>query len=309
MLFTLACFFSATTDASAKTFTNINYDRINAHVENTPDAATRSAKGLSEYLAGKDSPARNDFEKAWAIFKWITYNISYDTKNILLKKDVASKKVLKRRVTICEGYSNLFADLADLAGLRSVVIPGHSKGYGFVPGQPIKVLLNHAWNAVKIEGSWYLLDATWGAGHLNDNKRFAKSFTPHYFLTPPEEFIYDHYPEEKRQQLLARPLTMDEYLSRVKLWPRFFESDIGLISHNLASFQSGSRLKMTFSTPPGLMLVANLTSKNRTISISPGTTFSQKSLPPPVKGSNYTLPFLKKAVMSLTYSLPTHGRL
>ena len=37
-------------------------------------------------------------------------------------------------------------------------------GDEFVPGQEVE----HAWNAVFIQGTWRLLDCTWAAGHTED---------------------------------------------------------------------------------------------------------------------------------------------
>jgi uncharacterized protein (TIGR03000 family) len=41
----------------------------------------------------------------------------------------------------------------------------------------------HAWNAVKLDGEWHLVDATWGAGGIKD-KQFVKKFKDYYFLAP-----------------------------------------------------------------------------------------------------------------------------
>ena len=46
-------------------------------------------------------------------------------------------------------------------GLEYVLISGYSKGTSYFDGQmPTKT--NHAWNAVKIDSQYYLIDSTWG---------------------------------------------------------------------------------------------------------------------------------------------------
>ena len=94
---------------------------------------------------------------------------------------------------------------------------------------------NHAWNAVKINGEWYLLDATWGAGGVGDieikrwwqrkpkkKEVFVKGFRPYYFFTHPDTFFLKHFPQDTSMLLTARsyedfsnlPLTYSEMLER-----------------------------------------------------------------------------------------------
>ena len=54
---------------------------------------------------------------------------------------------------VCEGYAKAFHMLATYAGLESIYAVGMS-GIGFNMG-------GHAWNLVKINGSWYNIDLTW----------------------------------------------------------------------------------------------------------------------------------------------------
>lgn len=54
---------------------------------------------------------------------------------------------------VCEGYAKTFQLLATYAGLESIYAVGMS-GTGFNRG-------GHAWNLVKIDGSWYNIDLTW----------------------------------------------------------------------------------------------------------------------------------------------------
>ena len=70
--------------------------------------------------------------------------------------------MLRRRKAVCSGYAALFEHLAREAGLEAVTIRGHSKG--FMAGTHQDSELNHAWNAVKIEGQWRLLTAPGAPG-------------------------------------------------------------------------------------------------------------------------------------------------
>lgn len=110
---------------------------------------------------------------------------------------------LSTGLAVCEGYAALFSALAGKAGLESVVINGHGKGYGFatlVPGDPIPAEYStHAWNAVKIDdGEWKLIDCCWGAGHVSGKgKPYEKSFKPQHFTMSNNEFGLRHFPTNK----------------------------------------------------------------------------------------------------------------
>jgi transglutaminase/protease-like cytokinesis protein 3 len=200
---------------------------------------------------------KTDLEKVRAIFRWITENISYnvrgpyknsskrflieepeDTSSLLkpLNQRVA-EIVLKNRYAVCDGYARLFKTLCDFAGVRSETISGFAR-YG---GSGARFRSNHAWNAVFLDSTWYLLDATWASGYTNYNgTEFIKRYDERYFLTPPHNFIYDHYPDDPRWTLLPTPPTLNEfnqtpykYLAFVKFKIVSYQPSKGIIEANV----------------------------------------------------------------------------
>ncbi len=87
---------------------------------------------------------------------------------------------------------------------------GYSKGYGFDAGKKLSQN-DHAWNAVKIEGKYFLADATWGAGVINHKGKYERKFNEAYFLSRPENFIYSHLPADPMWQLLSNPVSPDVF--------------------------------------------------------------------------------------------------
>lgn len=113
-----------------------------------------------------------------------------------------AETVLQRREAVCDGYARLFTTLCDYAGIRSEIIVGYAKNGANKPAQRFGV--NHYWNAVKIDGVWHLLDATWASGYLSVwRDEFIREYDEKYFLTSPEVFIRDHYPDDARWTLLC----------------------------------------------------------------------------------------------------------
>lgn len=138
--------------------------------------------------------AVSDRDKAYAIFSWIHANIYYDNAAKWQRRygqagaDQSPAGVLASKKAVCEGMANLFSALANKMGLQSIVVTGRASGMRQEP---------HAWNAVMIDGKWCLVD-----------------ITRRSFLSPPQEFLARHFPNDPQWQLLDKPLTYEEWLKR-----------------------------------------------------------------------------------------------
>ena len=173
---------------------------------------------------------KTEAEKARIIYSWITYNITYDVSAFLSGdyRNLNTQEILKTRTGVCSGFASLYKDLAKAMGLDVVVVDGYAKGYGYV-GNTTEI--NHAWNAVKINNKWYLLDSTWGAGNINTGQ-FNRQFNPYYFATPPSQFILDHFPVKSKWQLLENNYTKQQFDTTPKISPDFFKDGLQLVSHH-----------------------------------------------------------------------------
>lgn len=238
------------------------YHRIDEHALGAPGWAEESVESLAAYLM---IPARDDEEKARAIYRWITANIDYDVESYFsgsYKTRSGSKTVLNDKKAVCAGYSQLFESLCDAAGLESVRIDGHGKGYSYTPFSDTGRTSDHAWNAVKIDGRWRLVDPTWGAGHIDEVGGFVRQFDDYYFLTPPEEFIYTHLPDDPRWQLLERPLSKEEYEDLVYVKPPFFRSEMKILSHPEGVISTEDQVKIGLYVPGDVLTIAELLDEN-----------------------------------------------
>lgn len=163
---------------------------VDAHaLQATPDVE-KSPEALAAYLT---SGLSSDRQKARAIFRWITDRIEYDVASYFSGelKPMDAAEILAKRKAVCDGYSMLFSQLARLANLQVKNITGYAKGApsGRVENAQIP---NHVWNAVLVDGRWYALDATWGAGYV-DTAGFHHVQDDFYFLVPPERLLVSHY--------------------------------------------------------------------------------------------------------------------
>lgn len=232
-------------------------DRIARNINYTGSSVTELAKILSQY-------ANTEAEKARIIYVWITHNITYDVVSFLNKNypDPSPTIVLKNRLAVCSGYANLYQTLAERMGLHSAIITGYAKGLGHLVGDSSNA--NHAWNGVKINNSWYLIDATWGAGTINNNQ-FQRQFNPHYFATPPKQLIYSHFPEEYSWQLLPTIYTRQQFDSWPIVTPQFFRDNIKLVNQTSYDIPSSGTTEVILQIPSNTQISAQLQQHNSPI--------------------------------------------
>jgi len=257
---------------------NYSYEEIDAHALAAPASAEQSMESLAAYLIGS---AANEREKARAIFRWICENIDYDLGSYFTGRlgSINSADILKSRSSVCSGYSNLFSALAGEAGLEAVEIRGYGKGYSYRPGGRFTGPYNHAWNAVKINGSWYLMDPTWGSGYLGADGEYHRRFDDHYFMTAPDQFIFDHLPEEESWQLLPTPLSKAQFEDLVYVESDLFNLGLEVIERN-GSIAAGGEVNLSVYAPQDVVMMAGLESEAE---VFDGRTLCQRD------GENYQI--------------------
>ena len=192
-----------------------SYAAIDKHALQAPKDVEASVASLTAYLI---RPAKTDAEKARAIFRWLTDRVVYDMPAFLANKlgGATAQKTLATRQATCEGYGRLFKAMCDEAKLEAAFIPGYVRSDTSKPDDPLKT--NHGWNAVKLDGRWYLVDATWGAGNVSpETRKWEKRFREFFFLTPPELLIFSHYPEAPAHQLLKEPISAKSFRQRLQV--------------------------------------------------------------------------------------------
>jgi Uncharacterized protein involved in cytokinesis, contains TGc (transglutaminase/protease-like) domain len=84
-------------------------------------------------------------QKERAIHDWIINNTKYDQSYSIYDP----YNTLIKHTGVCEGYSLLAQKMFNIAGIKSMVVEGSSKGE------------SHAWNLVYINGKWRHVDLTW----------------------------------------------------------------------------------------------------------------------------------------------------
>ena len=114
----------------------------------------------------------SDYDRAFAIYNWITTNIDYDN---YMKAQSGNDLVhmfdgipypteinyaLKYQKGVCFEYALLFQALCYVFDLDCYYVSGKASNAG------------HAWDIVKIDNQWYQVDATWDEGKAPDSYKY-----------------------------------------------------------------------------------------------------------------------------------------
>ena len=111
---------------------------------------------LKEVMESLDLDGKTDYEKCKAIREWIGKNVKYDREFV---KDAANcprknahdmTGAILDGYAVCDGYAFLFHYMANAAGLLTLIEEGYQISSG----------LQHAWNLVRIDGTFYYTDNT-----------------------------------------------------------------------------------------------------------------------------------------------------
>lgn len=160
-----------------------------------------------------------------SVYDWVAGNIKYDVKKMKENEERGRsrkksgfkseeeyhnhllKLVVKNKKGVCEDYSLLFDAIVKELGYESYIIEGYTKN----KKGKLSKRIGHAWNAVRIDDSWKLFDLTWGAGYVEDEKRFVRKYNQEWYDTRPEEMIKTHMPYDPIWQLSENPVSYENF--------------------------------------------------------------------------------------------------
>lgn len=251
------CLFAQVSDFKSVDFTKADHiAKLNkgASLENLPLLTQQLTHTLE-----------TDAEKFRAIYFWVCHNIKGDDaqhskvsskrkkyKNdsiALIKwnnnfKKIAFKKLLKHKKTMCTGYAYLIKELCFLANIDCVIIDGYGRDVETNVNQLERA--NHSWNAVKLNNKWYLCDATWSSGYIDERGNFIEDYNDGYFLTVPVLFGKNHFPLQQ-QWTLNNSVTASTFINAPLVYGETFEHNISPITPKNMNLSVKKREDVTFS--------------------------------------------------------------
>lgn len=182
------------------------FEVIDVKMDEMPDGQESSTTSIANYISENFT---TDDDKIRAIFYWTASTISYDVENMFNQRpnqtvDYKIKTTLETKKGVCMHYAEVFKDIANKVGVRTVIIDGYTKQDGKI------VTIGHSWNASKINGTWYLFDPTWGSGYVN-NQQYFRKLNNDFFKADVVQFGLSHMPFDYLWQLKEYPISNQEF--------------------------------------------------------------------------------------------------
>jgi transglutaminase/protease-like cytokinesis protein 3 len=225
---------------------------------------TRDLEKLTNKLT---APYNDDLSKVRAIFVCLATNIEYDHKKLAkmksngykMKKLYGSKEEIKRqqleeiqsfieetlddRKGVCQDFAYLFQAMCIHAGLECEFVTGTGKNNPAMLGNA-NMSSKHAWNAVKIDGKWSLMDVTWSTG-MEEKEDFGNGF----FNLPPTTMIMSHYPTEEKWQLLDSVVSKQYFADMPYIAASFIKYGVSELTPYSGKVQNKSKISFKAQLP------------------------------------------------------------
>ena len=140
---------------------NFTYDEGDAYYKyeyayKTGDTSLLSENDMIFYQRLKaclDTAVGTPFEKELAVHDWLVLNCAYDydnyQHNTIPWESYSPRGLFCNGKAVCQGYAESFKLCMDILGIPCVIVTGTGNGGA------------HAWNAVELDGEWYMVDVTW----------------------------------------------------------------------------------------------------------------------------------------------------
>lgn len=207
----------------------------------------RSPQQLADRISKDFS---SDLHKVRASFKWITNNIRYNLeeaqqpnrtviqfrysseKERLEKiqeiKDNIVKEAFFSKQGVCEEYAQSLKKVCDLLGIEAVVLTGYVRNSAYEINR-IPNTTNHAWNAIKVNNRWMIIDATWSSGYVT-NGRWLKEFNDYYFNVDYKKIGYTHYTDNRKWNIILNQPSLQEFYNQPIYGKEFLRQNMEVIS-------------------------------------------------------------------------------
>jgi transglutaminase-like putative cysteine protease len=217
-------------------------------VRDIPAAHEADVATVARYIAEREP---NPYLRIKALHDWVADRIAYDAPALAAetRPPQDADAVFRTRKAVCAGYAQLMVALGEAIGEEIVYVVGDARVGDSLTGE------SHAWNAVRIEEKWYLVDVTWDAGFVN-GPRFEKSYRASNFLTPPAVFGVSHFPDDPEWQLREQPLSRGEFFRQPMMRPEFYAHGLSLLSPTRSQVDIDRQVEVLVDNPRSRFFLA-----------------------------------------------------
>lgn len=162
----------STTEVSTTTF-KVKVGQYNYEYKNSDSDLVAVDQIIDSVISQIQSSSSNKYEVLQAIYDYVITTYHYeklassdtDFPNVVNERNIL--KGLQGNGVVCDAYAMLMCRMLDKAEFENQFVLGNANGD------------YHIWNIVKLEGTWYHIDATWGdsTNVVNQEKYFLAGDT------------------------------------------------------------------------------------------------------------------------------------
>ena len=167
--------------------------------DDIPKMMTSLNESVDSIVGAANTKCDSDYEKAAFVHDFIVLNCTYDadTFNKYLNNSndgtslaYTSYGCLVNRKAVCAGYSKAYKLILNRLNIECEVVSGTATNdMGTV---------NHAWNYIKLDDGYYLVDVTWDDPVSFDGTQ-RKEVRRDYFCLNSEMMSKDHFPDAEEE--------------------------------------------------------------------------------------------------------------
>lgn len=219
----------------------------------------------------------SDYEIALAIYDWVMYKNNYNNEVLKLTTETAVRHPAfylegmmyagNYGYAVCDGISKAYSLLCNMAGVECMRVVGEAGENGNWGG--------HAWNKVKVDGNWYIVDATWGDLSMGITYKtgtfISKTYTDYYelgmhnYFLVTDSFVKGNHKEDSGRYPKTAPLPYNHYAKQTMTSGKTVDLYLN---------ETGTALKNKLDVIADA-IVSDVRGKNRIQTVSVGETTKQ----------------------------------
>ncbi|TCK67446.1 transglutaminase superfamily protein [Winogradskyella wandonensis] len=275
--------------AQSEDFSSIDFTEADKLAKQNRGA---SLDDMPELVYNLTNSLETDAERFRAIYLWVCNNVKNDYglyaknkrkrkrfKDDSLKLEAWNEKfkkkifstLLRRRRTICTGYAYLVKTLSQLANIDCKIINGFGKPSSGNPEDLEEP--NHSWNAVNLNGKWYLCDPTWASGiQDSESGRFKFSYNNGLFLVTPQLFAISHFPIEPKWFLMDKTPSFNDFVNA----PILYNDAYKLLSNHIGPNRLYNEIEVNSSLEISYTLKPKINAEDVSLTIVDGSSSTTK---------------------------------
>ena len=177
---------------------------------------------IAKLTANLTKDMSSEEDKVLAIHEWITHQLKWKNSKSYETSYKTAKKTLLKRKGSASSYAILFNEMCKFAEIECEIVRGNiTPEYSTNYNPKAYEISCHSWNAVKINGIWFVLDVTFDSGCMKKKKYPVKKFIEKNIFIPYPGGVKHLYFIKKKSRFVHKP-SRDYYLKNEEMMETHF---------------------------------------------------------------------------------------